>query len=74
MLVMITCAVYQILTSVFKVAILSLVVVSYMSISVYKAVHESDIELTGRWLAGVLVVFFMACLIAHSQHTEATYR
>ncbi|XP_031369851.1 adenylate cyclase type 6 [Apis dorsata] len=74
MLVMITCAVYQILTSVFKVAILSLVVACYLAISIYEAVHERDVELTGRWLAGVLVVFFMTCLIAHSQHTEATYR
>ncbi|XP_015430414.1 PREDICTED: adenylate cyclase type 6 [Dufourea novaeangliae] len=74
MLVMITCAVYQILTSVFKVAILSLVVASYLGVSIYEALHEKDVELTGRWLAGVLVVFFMACLVAHSQHTEATYR
>ncbi|KAG9432100.1 adenylate cyclase type 6 isoform X1 [Apis mellifera carnica] len=74
MLVMITCAVYQILTSVFKVAILSLVVACYLAISIYEAVNERDVELTGRWLAGVLVVFFMTCLIAHSQHTEATYR
>ncbi|XP_071873845.1 adenylate cyclase type 6 isoform X1 [Bombus fervidus] len=74
MLVMITCAVYQILTSVFKVAILSLVVACYLSISIYEAIHERDVELTGRWLAGVLVIFFMTCLIAHSQHTEATYR
>ncbi|XP_043523432.1 adenylate cyclase type 6 [Frieseomelitta varia] len=74
MLVMITCAVYQILTSVFKVAILSLVVACYLAISIYEAIQERDVELTGRWLAGVLVVFFMACLIAHSQHTEATYR
>ncbi|CAL7942136.1 unnamed protein product [Xylocopa violacea] len=74
MLVMITCAVYQILTSVFKVIILSLVVASYLAISIYRGLHENDVELTGRWLAGVLVVFFMACLIVHSQHTEATYR
>nr|XP_034190588.1 adenylate cyclase type 6 [Osmia lignaria] len=74
MLVMITCAVYQILTSVFKVAILSLVVATYFAISIHEALNEKDVELTGRWLAGVLVVFFMACLVAHSQHTEATYR
>ncbi|XP_076397120.1 adenylate cyclase type 6 isoform X1 [Megachile rotundata] len=74
MLVMITCAVYQILTSVFKVAILSLVVATYFAISIHEALHEKDVELTGRWLAGVLVVFFMTCLVAHSQHTEATYR
>lgn len=74
MLVMITCAVYQILTSVFKVAVLSVIVTCYLSLSIYQAYKEEDMEQSARWLAGVLVVFFMACLIAHSQHTEATYR
>lgn len=74
MLVMVTCAVYQILTSVFKVAVLSVVVACYLAISVYQAFNEEDMETTSRWLAGVLVVFFMACLVTHSQHTEATYR
>ncbi|XP_011330460.1 adenylate cyclase type 6 isoform X2 [Ooceraea biroi] len=75
MLVMVTCAVYQILTLVFKVAILSIVVTCYLGVSIYQAVNENNIvEPAGRWLAGVLVVFFMACLVAHSQHTEATYR
>ena len=74
MLVMVTCAVYQILTSVFKVAVLSIVVACYLGVSIYQALNEDDVEPAGRWLAGVLVVFFMACLVAHSQHTEATYR
>ncbi|XP_063987418.1 adenylate cyclase type 6 isoform X2 [Diachasmimorpha longicaudata] len=74
MLVMITCAVYQILTSVFKVAVLSIVVACYLSVSIYQAINEDNIDQTGRWLAGVLVTFFMAFLVAHSQHTEATYR
>lgn len=74
MLVMVTCAVYQILTLVFKVAVLSIVVVCYLGVSIYQALNEDDVEPAGRWLAGVLVVFFMACLVAHSQHTEATYR
>jgi len=74
MLVMVTCAVYQILTLVFKVAILSIVVACYLGVSIYQSLNESNVEPTGRWLAGVLVVFFMACLVAHSQHTEATYR
>ncbi|KAG7212622.1 hypothetical protein KM043_012911 [Ampulex compressa] len=74
MLVMITCAVYQILTSVFKVAVLGFVVSSYLAISIDQAMTEDIVEPAGRWLAGVLVVFFMACLVAHSQHTEATYR
>lgn len=71
---MVTCAVYQILTSVFKVAVLSIVVACYLGVSIYQALNEDDVEPAGRWLAGVLVVFFMACLVAHSQHTEATYR
>lgn len=70
---MVTCAVYQILTLVFKVAILSTVVACYLGVSIYQAINESNVE-PGRWLAGVLVIFFMACLVAHSQHTEATYR
>lgn len=70
---MVTCAVYQILTLVFKVAILSIVVACYLGVSIYQAINESNVE-PGRWLAGVLVIFFMACLVAHSQHTEATYR
>ncbi|XP_014486082.1 PREDICTED: adenylate cyclase type 6-like [Dinoponera quadriceps] len=74
MLVMVTCAVYQILTSVFKVAVLSFVVACYLGISIYQALKEDNVDPAGRWLAGVLVVFFMACLVAHSQHTEATYR
>jgi len=74
MLVMVTCAVYQILTLVFKVAILSIVVACYLGVSIYQSLNESNVEPTGRWLAGVLVLFFMACLVAHSQHTEATYR
>ena len=74
MLVMVTCAVYQILTSVFKVAVLSIVVACYLAVSIYQAMGEDDIDPACRWLAGVLVVFFMACLVAHSQHTEATYR
>ncbi|XP_024943776.1 adenylate cyclase type 6 [Cephus cinctus] len=75
MLVMVNCAVYQILTSVFKVAVLSVVVACYLSVSIYQALNEEDdIEPVGRWLSGVLVVFFMAFLVAHSQHTEATYR
>ncbi|EFN73315.1 Adenylate cyclase type 5 [Camponotus floridanus] len=74
MLVMVTCAVYQILTLVFKVTVLSIVVIFYLGISINQALNEVDIEPAGRWLAGVLVVFFMACLVAHSQHTEATYR
>ncbi|EFN75364.1 Adenylate cyclase type 5, partial [Harpegnathos saltator] len=73
-LVMVTCAVYQILTSVFKVAVLSVVVTLYLGISVYQALNENNGEAAGKCLAGVLVVFFMACLVAHSQHTEATYR
>ncbi|XP_012270785.1 adenylate cyclase type 5 isoform X2 [Orussus abietinus] len=74
MLVMVTCAVYQILTSVFKVAVLSVVVACYLGVTICQAMEEDEIEPAGRWLAGVLVVFFMACLVAHSQHTEATYR
>lgn len=74
MLVMVTCAVYQILTSVFKVAVLSIIVAFYLAVSIYQALNDEDIDPTGRWLAGVLVVFFMAFLVAHSQHTEATYR
>ncbi|XP_043290086.1 adenylate cyclase type 6 isoform X1 [Venturia canescens] len=74
MLVMVTCAVYQILTSVFKVAVLSIVVACYLAVTIYQALDENDIDPACRWLAGVLVVFFMACLVAHSQHTEATYR
>ncbi|XP_034941184.1 adenylate cyclase type 6 [Chelonus insularis] len=74
MLVMVTCAVYQILTSVFKVAVLSIVVACYLAVSIYQASNEDDVDQTGRWLAGVLVIFFMAFLVAHSQHTEATYR
>jgi len=74
MLVMVTCAVYQILTLVFKVAILSIVVACYLGVSIYQSLNENNVEPTGRWLAGVLVLFFMACLVAHSQHTEATYR
>ncbi|XP_046419665.1 adenylate cyclase type 6 [Neodiprion virginianus] len=74
MLVMVTCAAYQILTSVFKVAVLSVVVACYLAVSIYQASTEVDSEPGGRWLAGVLVVSFMAALVAHSQHTEATYR
>lgn len=74
MLVMVTCAVYQILTSVFKVAVLSIIVVCYLAVSIYQSSNEEDIDQSGRWLAGVLVIFFMAFLVAHSQHTEATYR
>lgn len=74
MLVMVTCAVYQILTSVFKVAVLSIVVTCYLIVSMYQSFNEENIDQTGRWLAGVLVLFFMAFLVAHSQHTEATYR
>lgn len=74
MLVMVTCAVYQILTSVFKVVVLSIVVACYLGVSIYQALHEGVVEQAERWLAGVLVVFFMACLVAHSQHTETTYR
>ncbi|KAF7987644.1 hypothetical protein HCN44_003507 [Aphidius gifuensis] len=74
MLVMVTCAVYQILTSVFKVAVLSIVVACYLIVSMYQALDEENNDQTGRWLAGVLVIFFMAFLVAHSQHTEATYR
>ncbi|CAL1678994.1 unnamed protein product [Lasius platythorax] len=74
MLVMVTCAVYQILTLVFKVTVLSIVVTFYLGVSIDQALNEDDVEPVGRWLAGVLVVFFMACLVAHSQHTEATYR
>ncbi|XP_067217239.1 adenylate cyclase type 6 isoform X2 [Linepithema humile] len=74
MLVMVTCAVYQILTSVFKVIVLSIVVTCYLGVSIYQALHEGVVEQAERWLAGVLVVFFMACLVAHSQHTETTYR
>ncbi|XP_072761762.1 adenylate cyclase type 5 isoform X3 [Anoplolepis gracilipes] len=74
MLVMVTCAVYQILTLVFKVTVLSIVVIFYLGVSINQALNEVDVEPAGRWLAGVLVVFFMACLVAHSQHTEATYR
>ncbi|XP_032667215.1 adenylate cyclase type 5 isoform X2 [Odontomachus brunneus] len=73
-LVMVTCAVYQILTSVFKVAVLSIIVACYLGVSIYQALNENHVESIERWLAGVLVVFFMACLVAHSQHTEATYR
>lgn len=73
---MVTCAVYQILTSVFKVAVLSIVVACYLGVSIYlyQAINEDNVKPTGKWLADVLVVFFMACLVAHSQHTEATYR
>lgn len=74
MLVMVTCAVYQILTLVFKVTVLSIVVIFYLGVSISQALNEVDVEPAGRWLAGVLVIFFMACLVAHSQHTEATYR
>ncbi|XP_074096910.1 adenylate cyclase type 6 isoform X1 [Cotesia typhae] len=74
MLVMVTCAVYQILTSVFKVAVLSIIVACYLTVSIYQSSKEEDIDQSGRWLAGVLVIFFMAFLVAHSQHTEATYR
>ncbi|XP_020289621.1 adenylate cyclase type 5 isoform X2 [Pseudomyrmex gracilis] len=74
MLVMVTCAVYQILTSVFKVAVLSIVVACYLGVSINQALNEGNVEYAERWLAGVLVVFFMACLVAHSQHTETTYR
>lgn len=69
---MVTCAVYQILTSVFKVVVLSIVVACYLLVSISQARNEDIVA--GRWLAGVLVVFFMAFLVAHSQHTEATYR
>ncbi|KAK2585367.1 hypothetical protein KPH14_010044 [Odynerus spinipes] len=74
MLVMVTCAVYQILTSVFKVAVLSIVVACYLGVSIYQAMNDDGLDLAEKWLAGVLVVFFMACLLVHSQHTEATYR
>lgn len=74
MLVMVTCAVYQILTLVFKVTVLSIVVTFYLGVSINQPLNEANVEPAGRWLASVLVVFFMACLVAHSQHTEATYR
>ncbi|KAL2726708.1 adenylate cyclase type 6 [Vespula squamosa] len=74
MLVMVTCAVYQILTSIFKVAVLSTVVTCYLGVSIYQAMNDDRLDIAEKWLAGVLVIFFMACLIVHSQHTEATYR
>ncbi|KAL6431584.1 hypothetical protein ACFW04_007269 [Cataglyphis niger] len=74
MLVMVTCAVYQILTLVFKITVLSIVVTFYLGVSINQPLNEANVEPAGRWLASVLVVFFMACLVAHSQHTEATYR
>lgn len=74
MLVMVTCAVYQILTSVFKVAVLSIVVACYLGVSIYQAMNDDRLDIAEKWLAGVLVIFFMACLVVHSQHTEATYR
>ncbi|KAI4480564.1 hypothetical protein M0804_010117 [Polistes exclamans] len=74
MLVMVTCAVYQILTSVLKVAVLGIVVTCYLGVSIYQATNDDSLDPAEKWLAGVLVVFFMACLVVHSQHTEATYR
>ncbi|KAM0729253.1 Adenylate cyclase type 6 [Formica fusca] len=74
MLVMVTCAVYQILTLVFKVTVLSIVVTFYLGVSINQPLNEANVEPAGRWLASVLVVFFMAFLVAHCQHTEATYR
>lgn len=76
---MVTCAVYQILTSVFKVIVLLIVVVIYLGVSFCQGNGKSmadqwEDNIDRKVLAIVLVLFFMVCLVAHSVHTEATYR
>lgn len=73
MLVMIMCAVYQILISLAKLVILSCICASYLVLVMFHVGNRSEV-LWYRYLTMVVLLGFVVALIIHSQHTEATYR
>lgn len=82
---MISCAVYQILISMLKMAIFLCALATYLSISmIYQNVTDKILSsfpqllhsesLTNKYINIVILVGFITALIIHSQQTEATYR
>ncbi|XP_069690634.1 adenylate cyclase type 6 isoform X2 [Periplaneta americana] len=67
LLVMIMCAVYQILISLAKLLILSCVCAGYLALLVFHTGNRSGSEV-------VVLLGFVVALVIHSQQTEATYR
>ncbi|PSN33648.1 Adenylate cyclase type 6 [Blattella germanica] len=70
LLVMIMCAVYQILVSLAKLLILSCACAGYLAVLVW---HRGE-TLWYRYLTVVVLLGFVVALVIHSQQTEATYR
>ncbi|KDR18711.1 Adenylate cyclase type 5, partial [Zootermopsis nevadensis] len=73
LLVMIMCAVYQILISLAKLVILSCICTGYLALIMFYVGNRSEM-LWYRYLTVVILLSFVVALIIHSQHTEATYR
>ena len=70
MLVMVMCAVYQILISLAKLLILSSVCSLYLLLLAW----QRGENLWLRYLTVVLLIGFVLALVIHSRQTEATYR
>ncbi|XP_063224763.1 adenylate cyclase type 6 [Bacillus rossius redtenbacheri] len=72
LLVMVMCAVYQILISLLKMLILSCVCIGYLGLLMFHVGGRT--QRTDELLTVVVLVGFMVALVLHSQQTEATYR
>ncbi|CAG2057308.1 unnamed protein product [Timema podura] len=72
LLVMIMCAVYQILISLVKMLILSCICISYLGLLTFHT--WSRAQRLDELLTLIVLIGFMLALVIHSQQTEATYR
>nr|CAD7573590.1 unnamed protein product [Timema californicum] len=72
LLVMIMCAVYQILISLVKMLILSFICINYLGLLTFHT--WSRAQRLDELLTLIVLIGFMLALVIHSQQTEATYR
>lgn len=73
LLIMVTTAVYQVLISIIKLVILSVVTVSYLAIHLTSPFTRQT-DTWSLYLTVVILLGFLVALVIHSQQTEATYR
>ena len=74
LLVMVQCAVYQILVSLVKLVLLTLGCLSYLLLVYLRGEALSGGDLATLYLTVVVLLGFLLALVIHSRQTEATYR
>ncbi|XP_069365120.1 adenylate cyclase type 6 [Maniola hyperantus] len=84
LLVMILCAVHQILITIVKTVLLFLISVTYIAVTIQKNLyyydhfskyqHRCGVDWNQQWTNIVIALGALVALVLHSQQTESTYR